>query len=74
VAGCDAGTWTCYWGHTYGLEKSNNFGFSNCDDLHAGWRIFCAGKQTYQFLFGIKDYEEPNSLHFNTLIIKYSKL
>ena len=47
MAGCEAGSWTCYRCCAYGLEKSNNFGFGNCDDLHAGWRIFCPGENTY---------------------------
>lgn len=60
MVGCDdAGTWTCYWGYTYGLEKSNNFGFSDCHDLHAGWRIFCTGKQTYLFLYGTQNNSLP---------------
>lgn len=38
------GTWASYWSHTNGLKEGNNFGFSNCDDLHVGWWIFCEGK------------------------------
>ena len=44
TTGCEAGSWTCYRGYTYGLKKGNNFGFSNCDDFHAGWRVYCEGK------------------------------
>ncbi|WJZ92567.1 hypothetical protein VitviT2T_011555 [Vitis vinifera] len=36
-----SGTWASYWSHTNGLKEGNNFGFSNCDDLHVGWWIFC---------------------------------
>ncbi|RVW23628.1 ABC transporter G family member 22 [Vitis vinifera] len=35
-----SGTWASYWSHTNGLKEGNNFGFSNCDDLHVGWWIF----------------------------------
>jgi hypothetical protein len=47
---CKTGTWTSYWGYIDGLKEGNNSGFSNCDDLHAGWWVLCEGKHEC-FLF-----------------------
>lgn len=47
MAGFEIGSWTCYRCYAYGFEKSHDFGFSDCDDLHVGWRIFRPGKNTY---------------------------
>ncbi|KAJ6749902.1 hypothetical protein OIU85_000526 [Salix viminalis] len=38
---CCSGTRTSYWGYPDGLKEGHNSGFSYCDDLHAGWRVFC---------------------------------
>lgn len=58
MTSCKTGTWTSNWGYIDGLKEGNNSGFSNCDDLHAGWWVLCEGKHEcffiFTFLIGLK--------------------
>ncbi|KAJ6406800.1 hypothetical protein OIU84_010337 [Salix udensis] len=38
---CCLGTRTSYWSYPDGPKEGHNSSFSYCDDLHAGWRVFC---------------------------------